>query len=193
MTITAIAAVVAVLIGLCLWRHYRGLDRGKYSKQGEEGDNRNGSMLREIATSPRQFHSGAGSYYEALPSTYLEDNPQSMVLEEFRTQLDLLWANDCALLTSEYTSLGQSELRYPTEAAREHITDGKNRYKNIYPYPLAGTSGAESGLLSDYPQRLLTFRDEVLVPGNLFVIRPGTEEGDNVGVLGHGGRRYPNA
>ena len=91
-------------------------------------------MLREIVTSPRQFHSVAGPYYEQIPTSYLEDPSQSVVLEEFMGQLDLLWGNDCALLTSEYTSLGQSELRYPTEAAREHIADGKNRYKNIYPY-----------------------------------------------------------
>ena len=91
-------------------------------------------MLREIPTSPKQFHSVAGPYYEQIPTTYLEDAPQYVALEEFRVQLDLLWANDCSKLTSEYTSLGQSELRYPTEAAREHITDGKNRYKNIYPY-----------------------------------------------------------
>ena len=123
-------------------------------------------MLREIATSPRQFHSGAGSYYEALPSTYLEDNPQSMVLEEFRTQLDLLWANDCALLTSEYTSLGQSELRYPTEAAREHITDGKNRYKNIYPYDRSRVRLAQKVDGSDYVNA--SYIPGVLVP-ELFI------------------------
>ena len=125
--IILVTAVAALVIGLCLWRHYTGFHKGKYSKQ-ENPENRNGSMLREINPSI------SGPYYQAIPTHYTEDTPQSIALEGFKRQMDVLWSNDCKLLTSEYTSLGQSELRYPTEAAREHISDGKNRYKNIYPY-----------------------------------------------------------
>ena len=117
-------------MAVCLWRHYAGFQRRKYSKQ-HDTDNRNGSLMKELNPSPKQFHSRS---YQPVPSQYPEDTPQSIALEGFKSQMDVLWAGDNRLLTAEYTSLGQSELRYPTEAARTHITDGRNRYKNIYPY-----------------------------------------------------------